>query len=182
MLIFSNQSGISSSTSPSFDISQPSTSGYSTSKSKSSQNCNAKKTVNASPKKSRHQNLSNNLINNSKRNGSLKRNKVMPVFATRSTRNRISRSVSPERCSRNLRKRRPIKRVVDDDETDKEDKRMRKKVTKEDFTINEDTMISEEVVNHFNSDTEIEDKGADNTDNDSDATEIENEINSPILR
>lgn len=170
---------ISSSLSPSYDLSQPSTSGYSSrNKSNSSQNSN-KKIKNTSPKSSPRKN--NNRV--AKRNKTNVRNQDKSNIGFRGRMFKKQGAVEPSVENKRKIARRTRKRVVksesDEEQTEKE---------AENFNINEDTMndtlnetIIDEEIKHFESDTEIEDEAEDEDEHDvaikvemdSDATEID---------
>lgn len=142
--------------SPTFDLSLPSTSGYS-SRSKSSQpNGNPKRGLNSksSPKK--------NNLRKLRKNGSTNK------LSFRSSRSSVFKNKTTERSEKtnNLPKRgrkRIIKEVSEEEETEKEE-------TIDNLAIDEST--NDGSIQHFDSDTEIEDK-CESKQTDTDATEIE---------
>lgn len=163
--------------SPTFDISLPSTSGYS-SRSKSSQS-NADKVVD---KDSKQKPKTSKSADNQRKNGANRSLKFRStnVFKRKANRRSIAKRVgdSSDRPKRNCRKRVKVQDSDDDELTVREET---VEVKEEDmsYTEEDEEAIGSDVVQHFDSDTEIEDdkseRKCDQTDTDSDATEIEDE-------
>ena len=170
--------------SPTFDISLPSTSGYS-SRSKSSQS-NADKAVNDSKQKPKTNKADNHRKNGSNRSLSFRSSRGSTNgYKRKTSRKGISKrmgSKSSVRPKRNCRKR--VRLLTEDSDEEVTEKEENVKVEEEDnqtCTEEEDNeeAIGSDAAQHLDSETEIEDeksvRRSDRSDSDSDATEIEDE-------
>ena len=166
VLQFSRRRILSSSMSPTFDLSLPSTSGYS-SRSKSSQLNGGKRGLSSksSPKKNKLQKLRKNGANN----------KLSFRNSRRSVNGLRDKSVDRNVETVDNLPKRSRKRIIkedSDEETEKEE-------SVEHFEHIDEETVDGEIVEHFDSETEVEDDDKSHSKRDgtdTDATEIENDF------